>query len=67
MGTSAIAEETDLPGKWFHRLEGGRIQCDLCLRNCRLREGQKGILFCAGAARGANRACHLGQVEWILH
>ena len=45
MGTWAIAGETALPGKWFHPLEDGRIQCDLCPRNCRLREGQKGYCF----------------------
>ena len=45
MNSSAIEEETDVPGKWFHQLEDGRIQCDLCPRNCRLREGQKGYCF----------------------
>ena len=45
MRHTEIAEETELPGKWFHPLGDGGIQCDLCPRNCRLREGQKGYCF----------------------
>jgi pyruvate formate lyase activating enzyme len=33
------------PGRWWHRLADGRIQCDLCPRDCRLREGQRGACF----------------------
>jgi pyruvate formate lyase activating enzyme len=33
------------PGRWWHRLEDGRIQCDLCPRDCRLHEGQRGACF----------------------
>ena len=32
-------------GKWWHRLEDGRVQCDLCPRDCRLHEGQRGFCF----------------------
>jgi pyruvate formate lyase activating enzyme len=32
-------------GEWWHRLDDGRIQCDLCPRFCKLREGQKGFCF----------------------
>ncbi len=31
--------------KYWHRLDDGRIQCDLCPRYCRLREGQRGLCF----------------------
>jgi pyruvate formate lyase activating enzyme len=38
--------EGDLhPGRWWHRLDDGRIQCDLCPRDCRLHEGQRGACF----------------------
>jgi len=37
--------ETSHPGRWWHRLEDGRIQCDLCPRDCRLHEGQRGMCF----------------------
>jgi pyruvate formate lyase activating enzyme len=33
------------PGKWWHALDDGRIQCDLCPRDCRLHEGQRGACF----------------------
>jgi pyruvate formate lyase activating enzyme len=40
-------------GQWWHRLDDGRIQCDLCPRECRLREGQCGFCFVRQAqARG---------------
>lgn len=31
--------------KYWHKLEDGRLQCDLCPRKCKLREGQKGLCF----------------------
>src|SRR6516165_3841180 len=33
------------PGRYWHRLEDGRIQCDVCPRYCRLHEGQRGLCF----------------------
>ncbi|MGC2520236.1 MAG: AmmeMemoRadiSam system radical SAM enzyme [Burkholderiales bacterium] len=32
-------------GRWWHMLEDGRLQCDLCPRDCRLHEGQRGACF----------------------
>jgi pyruvate formate lyase activating enzyme len=34
-----------VPGRFWHRLEDGRVQCDLCPRFCRLNEGQRGLCF----------------------
>jgi pyruvate formate lyase activating enzyme len=31
--------------RWWHRLPDGRIQCDLCPRDCKLHEGQRGLCF----------------------
>ena len=31
--------------KYWHGLEDGRVQCDLCPRHCRLREGQRGLCY----------------------
>ena len=37
---------TDLyPARWWHLLEDGRMQCDLCPRDCRLHDGQRGACF----------------------
>jgi len=33
------------PARWWHRLPDGRIQCDLCPRDCRLHDGQRGACF----------------------
>lgn len=30
---------------YWHKLDDGRIQCDVCPRNCKLREGQRGLCF----------------------
>jgi pyruvate formate lyase activating enzyme len=35
----------DHPGRWWHALPDGRIQCDLCPRDCKLHEGQRGACF----------------------
>jgi pyruvate formate lyase activating enzyme len=43
-----------VPTKYWHRLEDGRVQCDLCPRYCKLREGQRGMCFV--------RACQDEQV-----
>src|ERR671923_1454904 len=34
-----------VPARYWHRLEDGRIQCDVCPRMCRLHEGQRGLCF----------------------
>jgi len=33
------------PTKYWHKLENGRVQCDLCPQACKLNEGQRGICF----------------------
>jgi pyruvate formate lyase activating enzyme len=33
------------PTKYWHRLDDGRVQCDLCPRACKLKEGQRGMCF----------------------
>src|SRR5438034_201908 len=41
---SAVRKEPYI-GRWWHTLEDGRLQCDLCPRDCRLHEGQRGACF----------------------
>jgi len=38
------------PAKYWHMLDDGRIQCDLCPRDCKLHEGQRGACFVRGRA-----------------
>lgn len=37
--------ESNIPARWWHPLPDGRIQCDLCPRDCKLHEGQRGLCF----------------------
>jgi pyruvate formate lyase activating enzyme len=39
MGSSTVAT------RYWHRTDDGRVQCDVCPRACRLREGQRGFCF----------------------
>jgi pyruvate formate lyase activating enzyme len=34
-----------VPGRYWTRLDDGRIQCDVCPRECKLQEGQRGLCF----------------------
>ena len=43
MATDPVEEAH--PGRFWHTLEDGRVQCDLCPRYCRLHEGQRGFCF----------------------
>ena len=29
------------PGRYYHTLDDGRVQCDICPRFCKLRDGQR--------------------------
>ena len=40
-----MIKESSYPGRWWHTLDDGRVQCDLCPRDCRLHEGQRGMCF----------------------
>ena len=33
------------PARHWHRLDDGRVQCDICPRACKLKEGQRGLCF----------------------
>jgi pyruvate formate lyase activating enzyme len=39
-------------GEWHHATNRGRVQCDLCPRNCVLSEGQRGFCFVREARGG---------------
>jgi pyruvate formate lyase activating enzyme len=41
------------PTKYWHRTEEGRIQCDVCPRACRLKDGQQGLCFVRACEGGA--------------
>jgi len=37
--------DTHYPARYWHTIDDGRIQCDLCPRDCKLHEGQRGACF----------------------
>ncbi len=44
-GNDVNADESPYPGRWWHLIGDGRLQCDLCPRDCKLHEGQRGACF----------------------
>jgi pyruvate formate lyase activating enzyme len=40
-----VIAETVVPTRYWHRLDDGRVQCDVCPRACKLHEGQRGMCF----------------------
>jgi len=49
---AAILPDERHPAKYWHRLDDGRLQCDICPRDCKLHEGQRGACFVRGMADG---------------
>ena len=45
MVQASIVPPPVFPTRYWHGLDDGRIQCDLCPRGCKLREGQQGLCF----------------------
>ncbi|MFA4994667.1 MAG: AmmeMemoRadiSam system radical SAM enzyme [Bdellovibrionales bacterium] len=40
-----MAEDRKYPARYWHWAEDGRMQCDLCQRDCKLHDGQRGACF----------------------
>jgi pyruvate formate lyase activating enzyme len=40
-----FVEPSHFPTKYWHKLEDGRVQCDVCPRACKLKERQRGLCF----------------------
>ncbi|MDH3747903.1 MAG: AmmeMemoRadiSam system radical SAM enzyme [Gammaproteobacteria bacterium] len=43
--TKERTEIVGVSGRYWHALDDGRLQCDVCPRYCKLREGQRGLCF----------------------
>lgn len=41
-----------VPTRYWHTLGDGRVQCDLCPRACKLRDGQQGLCYVRAAEAG---------------
>lgn len=53
MQAAAIESEGVVPTRWWHALDDGRVQCDLCPRGCRMAEGDRGLCFVRRNEAGA--------------
>jgi pyruvate formate lyase activating enzyme len=49
-----MPDASTVPTKHWHRLDDGRVQCDICPRACKLRDDQRGMCFV--------RACQAGEI-----
>ncbi len=38
-------QASSYPARYWHKIADGRLQCDLCPRDCKLHEGQRGACF----------------------
>jgi pyruvate formate lyase activating enzyme len=47
--------------RYWHRLESGRVQCDVCPRACKMRDGQRGLCFVRGAEDGRIKLFSYGR------
>ena len=47
MAEASVRERFEIahPGRHWHALDDGRLQCDVCPRFCKLHEGQRGLCF----------------------
>ena len=48
-----ISSAERYPARYWHLRDDGRIQCDLCPRDCKLHEGQRGVCFVRGRINDA--------------
>ena len=56
-----LTAESLHPARWWHALPDGRVQCDLCPRDCQLHEGQRGACFVRQMVNGAMQLTTYGR------
>ena len=54
-------DDQGLDTRYWHVLDDGRVQCDVCPRACKLREGQRGLCFVRGAGAGRIKLFSYGR------
>jgi pyruvate formate lyase activating enzyme len=50
-----------VPTAYWHELDDGRVQCDVCPRACKLHEGQRGLCFVRGRVEDQVRLLTYGR------
>ena len=51
--------DTIVSTRYWHQLDDGQVQCDLCPRHCRLRDGQRGLCYV--------RQCLDGEIKLVSY
>ncbi len=54
-------DETIVSTRYWHQLDDGRLQCDLCPRHCRLQEGQRGLCYVRQRREGEVKLVSYGR------
>jgi pyruvate formate lyase activating enzyme len=52
MDAKIVESDSVVATRHWHRLDDGRLQCDVCPRACKLTEGQRGMCFVRGNHKG---------------
>jgi len=55
------ADQSIVETRHWHTLDDGRVQCDVCPRACKLRDGQRGLCFVRGAEAGRIKLFSYGR------
>jgi pyruvate formate lyase activating enzyme len=56
-----MEETQSISTRYWHALEDGRVQCDVCPRGCRMHDGQRGLCFVRGVEAGEVRLYTYGR------
>jgi pyruvate formate lyase activating enzyme len=54
-------ESSIVDTRYWHPLDDGRVQCDVCPRACKLHDGQRGLCFVRGASAGSVKLFSYGR------
>jgi pyruvate formate lyase activating enzyme len=54
-------ESSIVDTRYWHVLDDGRVQCDVCPRACKLHDGQRGLCFVRGAEAGRVKLFSYGR------
>ena len=53
--------DTIVSTRYWHQLDDGQLQCDLCPRHCRLRDGQRGLCYVRQSLDGEIKLVSYGR------
>jgi pyruvate formate lyase activating enzyme len=54
-------KDSTVDTRYWHALDDGRVQCDVCPRACKLHDGQRGLCFVRGAQTGRIKLFSYGR------